>query len=146
MSHRVTVTTRFHRRCNSKCVVFPTTVSQNTTNAGWNTKDVTISFAHRLKMISHTKKRVYSKHSQNNSVLCNSLFHFLQDLDTMSQSLIEVATFSEHAKVGAPFYLTDHSSTRVDRDCLCQLCDGRFHVFKVLWTVPVDLVFQESHR
>ena len=61
----------------------------------------------------------------------------------MPQSLLEVAIFSEHGEVSAPFHLTDHPFTSVDRDRLCELCDGRFHVFKVLWTVPVDLILQE---
>ena len=95
-------------------------------------------------MVSHTKKLVYSKHSQSNQVLLKSRLHFLHDLGTISQSLLEVATFSEHVEVGAPFHFTNHPFTRVGRDRLCQLCDGRFHVFKVLWTIPVDLVLQES--
>ena len=33
----------------------------------------------------------------------------------MSQSLPEVATFSEHTEAGAPFHLTDHPSARVGR-------------------------------
>ena len=89
-------------------------------------------------------QKLPAQHSQNNKVLFKSRLHVLHDLGTMSQSLLEVATFSEHADVGAPFHLTNHPSTRVGRDRLCQLCDGRFHVFKVLWTVPVDLVLQES--
>ena len=43
-------------------------------------------------------------------------------------------------RFGALFHVTNHPSTRVGRDRLRQLCDGRFHVFKVLWTVPVNLV------